>query len=89
MCTCVGAYLTCSSAMILSPSSSSSPAAEVAMGGGVTGFGLVSGGTLVGFALGVGGEASSSPSCLDLSKERCFSTDHRCKTETRILWTNT
>lgn len=63
VCACVGACLTWSSAMILSPSSSSSPAAEDTTGGGVAGFGLVSGGTLVGFALGVGGEASSSPSC--------------------------
>lgn len=63
VCACVSAYLTCSSAMILSPSSSSSPAAEDVTGGGVAGFGLVSGRTLLGFALGVGGGVSSSPSC--------------------------
>lgn len=62
VCVCASAYLTCSSAMILSPSSSSSPAAEDVTGGGVAGFGLVSGGTLLGF-LGVGGGVSSSPSC--------------------------
>lgn len=49
--------------MILSPSSSSSPATGAVTGGGVAGFGLVSGATLVGLAGGVGGGASSSPSC--------------------------
>lgn len=49
--------------MILSPSSSSSLEAEVVTGGGVAGFGLVSGGTLVGLGCGVGGGPSSSPSC--------------------------
>lgn len=51
--------LTWSSAMILSPSSSSSLVTR----GGVAGFGLVSGATLVGLGWGEGGGASSSPSC--------------------------
>lgn len=55
------ADLTWSSAMILSLSSSSSPTAGGAVtGGGVTGLGLVSGGTLVGLFWGVGGGVSSS-----------------------------
>lgn len=45
--------------MILSPSSSSSAGGAVT-GGGVTGLGLVSGGTLVGLFWGVGGGVSSS-----------------------------
>lgn len=49
--------------MILSPSSSSSTGPEAVFGGGVAGFGLVSGGTLVVLFLGAGGGESSSPSC--------------------------
>lgn len=61
-CECrVDADLTWSSAMILSPSFSSSPAAGGAVtGGGVAGLGLVSGGTLAGLFWGVGGGVSSS-----------------------------
>lgn len=55
--------LTCSSAMILSPSSSSSLVTGGEIGGGVAGFGLVSGGSLLGFVWRAGGGASSSPSC--------------------------
>lgn len=50
--------------MILSPSSSSSARSEAVTGGGVAGFGLVSGGTLAGLVWGgVGGGVSSSTSC--------------------------
>lgn len=49
--------------MILSPSSSSSAVTEAVTGGGVAGFGLVSGRTLLDLVLGVGGGASSSLSC--------------------------
>lgn len=49
--------------MILSPSSSSSVTAEAVTGGGVVGFGLVSGGTLGDFSWGAGGGGSSSTSC--------------------------
>lgn len=64
MCECLSVHmrLTWSSAMILSPSSSSSLVTEAVTGGGVAGFGLVSGGTLVGLGWGEGGGASSSPS---------------------------
>lgn len=53
-----GGLLTCSSAMILSPSSSSSCKVEVLTGGGLRGLGLTSGGTRKGLGFG----ASSSPS---------------------------
>lgn len=55
--------LTWSSAIILSPSSSSSPVTEAVTGGGVAGFGLVSGGTLVVLVWGGEGGVSSSLSC--------------------------
>ena len=58
--------------MILSPSSSSSLETDVITGGGVGGFGLVSGGTLVGLGWGVGGGTSSSPSCKEITNLLVF-----------------